>query len=70
MKELLLEIEILYKKMNETNLEYEQSQGNQDIPFAKVLYALTRSVDKEYLFNMSNSELLSHIHKIQTQESY
>ena len=65
MKEILMEIELLFFKMTEVNKEYEQSVGNEELPFGKVLYALTR--DKKF-FNMDNNELIKYIQKIQLIE--
>lgn len=69
MKEILMEIELLYNKMKEVNISIELENGNDDLPFAKVLFALTHSVEKNKLFNMNNDELIAHIQKIQIIES-
>ena len=69
MKEILMEINLLYNKMNEVNNENEVLLGNEDIPFSKVLLAITRGISNDVLFEMSNEELISHIQKIQLIES-
>ena len=69
MREILMEIELLYNKMEEVNREVEIENGNDELPFGKVLFALLNGLDKKELFNMTNQELISHIQKIQIIES-
>ena len=64
-----MEIELLYNKMNEVNYENESKLGNINIPFAKILYAITRNYSKEELFNIGDKDLIQLIRKIQLIES-
>ena len=41
MREILMELELLFTKMNDVNMEFENEQGNKEIPFGKVIYAIT-----------------------------
>lgn len=68
MKEIMMEIELLYTKMNEVNREVESEIGNSNMPFAKVLYALTKGVSREDLFMMNDEQLIKLIQKIQIIE--
>lgn len=68
-REILMEIELLYKKMWEVNKDIETVAGNKDMPFAKVIYALSKKVDSQELFNMSDEEFIRHIQKVQLKES-
>lgn len=69
MREILMEIELLYNKMNEVNYENESKLGNINIPFSKILYAITRNYSKEELFNIGDKDLIQLIRKIQLIES-
>lgn len=68
MREIIKELEILYEKMNNTNKELENEMGNKNLPFAKLLYTVTKGVSKDDLFNMTNEELIRLIQKIQIIE--
>jgi hypothetical protein len=68
MKEILLEIELLFNKMNEVNDDTEREFGNDDIPFAKILFAITRSLERKELFGLTDQQLIKHIQKIQLIE--
>ena len=48
--------------------EVEEELGNKEIPFGKVLYAITRNIKNSDLFDMDNETLLRHIQKIQLIE--
>lgn len=61
MKEILMELEVLRQKME----KYTENE----IPFSKIIYAITNKLERNVLFNMSNKELISHIQKIQMLES-
>ena len=54
--------------MNVANNEVEGELGNKEIPFGKVLYAITRNIKNSDLFDMDNATLLRHIQKIQLIE--
>jgi hypothetical protein len=69
MKEVLMELELLYNKMEEVNREFEFEAGNEELPFGKVLYAVLNKTTKTELFEMNNEELIKHIQKIQILES-
>ena len=68
MIEIIMELQLLYNKMNAANNEVEEELGNKEIPFSKVLYAVTRTIKNSDLFNMDNETLLRHIQKIQLIE--
>lgn len=68
MIEIIMELQLLYNKMNAANNEVEEELGNKEIPFGKVLYAITRNVKNSDLFDMDNATLLRHIQKIQLIE--
>lgn len=59
MKEILMEIEILRKKME----KYDDN-----VNFPKLLYAITGKITRSELFNMTERELITHIQKIQIIE--
>lgn len=63
-----MELELLYNKMNEINKEVESNMGNQEMPFAKSLYALTNGLSREDLFLMTDKDLIKLIQKIQIKE--
>lgn len=69
MEEVLMEMNLLRKKMEEVNAENEELIGNDSLPFAKVLYAITSKIDKKVLFEMTDSELINYIRKVQLIES-
>lgn len=69
MKEALMEIELLYKKIEEVNRDVEKELKNEELPFGKVLVAILNRTTKTELFNMSDEELVNHIRKIQILES-
>ena len=64
-----MEMNLLRKKMEEVNAENEELIGNDSLPFAKVLYAITSKIDKKVLFEMTDSELINYIRKVQLIES-
>lgn len=68
-REIIMEIELLYKKMWEVNKDIETVAGNKEMPFAKVIYAMTKGVEPQHLFNMNDEEFIRHIQKIQFKES-
>jgi hypothetical protein len=68
MKEILMEIELLYKKMSESNKDVEQELKNDSMPFAKVLYTLTKGISRDDLFMMNDHDLRELIQKIQIIE--
>ena len=68
MREIIMELQLLYNKMNVANNEIEEELGNKEIPFGKVLYAITRNIKNSDLFDMDNATLLRHIQKIQLIE--
>lgn len=68
MIEIIMELQLLYNKMNAANNEVEEELGNKEIPLSKVLYAVTRNIKNSDLFNMDNETLLRHIQKIQLIE--
>ncbi len=68
MIEIIMELQLLYNKMNAANNEVEEELGNKEIPFGKVLYAITRNIKNSDLFDMDNATLLRHIQKIQLIE--
>ena len=68
MREIIMELQLLYNKMNAANNEVEEELGNKEIPFGKVLYAITRNIKNSDLFDMDNATLLRHIQKIQLIE--
>ena len=68
MREIIMELQLLYNKMNAANNKVEEELGNEEIPFSKVLYAVTRNIKNSDLFNMDNETLLRHIQKIQLIE--
>ena len=68
MKEILLEVELLFNKMNEVNHGTEKEFGNDDIPFSKILFAITRGLDRDELFGLTDQQLIKHIQKIQLIE--
>lgn len=68
MNEIMMEIEILYKKMNELNKDVEQELKNQNMPFAKVLYTLTKGISRDDLFMMDDEQLTQLIRKVQIIE--
>jgi hypothetical protein len=68
MREIIMEIELLYTKMNEVNKEVESEIGNSNMPFSKVLYALTKGISQEDLFMMTDDKLIKLIQKIQIIE--
>ena len=68
MIEIITELQLLYNKMNAANNEVEEELGNKEIPFGKVLYAITRNIKNSDLFDMDNATLLRHIQKIQLIE--
>ena len=68
MREIIMELQLLYNKMNAANNEVEEELGNKEIPFGKVLYAITRNIKNSDLFDMDNAALLRHIQKIQLIE--
>ncbi len=68
MREIIMELQLLYNKMNVANNEVEEELGNEEIPFGKVLYAITRNIKNGDLFDMDNETLLRHIQKIQLIE--
>jgi hypothetical protein len=68
MKEIMMELELLYSKMNETNKEVECEIGNKCMPFSKLIYAITKGLTKEDIFMMDDDSLLKHIQKIQLIE--
>lgn len=61
MKEILMELEILKNRM--------EKDSSFEISFSKILYSITRTIDKGILFNMTDEELIKHIQKIQILES-
>ena len=65
----MMEIALLFNKMNEVNGDNEMHFGNGEISFSKIIYAITRGLNKEELFGMTNEELIRHIQKIQLIES-
>lgn len=67
-QEILMEIEKLYFKMNDTNIEIEYENGNDRLPFAKVLFTITSNMTRENLFNMTDEKLLKIIQKKQLIE--
>lgn len=69
MKEVMMELELLYNKMQESNKEVEIELKNEDIPFAKILFAVIRGIQKSDLFDMNDEDLINHIRKIQILES-
>ena len=69
MDEIMMEITLLFNKMNEVNCDNEMHFGNSEISFSKIIYAITRGLNKEELFRMTNEELIRHIQKIQLIES-
>ena len=69
MEEVLMEMNLLRKKMEEVNAENEELIGNDSLPFAKVLYAITSKIDKKVLFEMTDSELINYMRKVQLIES-
>ena len=69
MEEVLMEMNMLRKKMEEVNAENEELIGNDSLPFAKVLYAIASKIDKKVLFEMTDSELINYIRKVQLIES-
>ena len=68
MIEIIMELQLLYNKMNVANNEVEEELGNKEIQFGKVLYAITRNIKNSDLFDMDNATLLRHIQKIQLIE--
>ena len=64
-----MELQLLYNKMNEANSEVEGILGNEELPFGKVLYAVTRNIKNSDLFDMTDEELLKHIQRTQLIES-
>ena len=69
MTEIIMELQLLYNKMNEANSEVEGILGNEELPFSKVLYAVTRNIKNSDLFDMTDEELLKHIQITQLIES-
>lgn len=69
MKEVIMELEILYNKMEDINRDIENEAGNEEIPFGKVLCAVMNRITKSDLFEMNNQDLIKHIQKIQIIES-
>jgi hypothetical protein len=69
MTEIIMELQLLYNKMNEANSEVEGILGNEELPFSKVLYAVTRNIKNSDLFDMTDEELLKHIQRTQLIES-
>lgn len=69
MIEIIMELQLLYNKMNEANSEVEGILGNEELPFSKVLYAVTRNIKNSDLFDMTDEELLKHIQRTQLIES-
>lgn len=61
MVEIIEELKVLKKKIDET------SQKN--TPFAMTLYAITRSLSKSELYEMTDEDLIKHIQKMQIIES-
>ena len=68
MIEIIMELQLLYNKMNAANNEVEEELGNKEIPFSKVLYAVTRNIKNSDQLNMDNETLLRNIQKIQLIE--
>lgn len=68
MREIIMELELLYVKMNEVNKEVEQELKNENMPFSKVLYALTKGISRDDLFMMDDEQLVHLIRKIQIIE--
>lgn len=68
MKEIMMELELLYTKMNEANKEIESEIGNANMPFSKLIYAITKGLTNDDVFNMDDELLLKHIQKIQLIE--
>ena len=69
MEEIIMEIILLYNKMNEVNSDNQNELGNSEISFSKILYAMTRTLTNKELFLMNNEDLIKHIQKIQLIES-
>ena len=69
MTEIIMELQLLYNKMNEANSEAEGILGNEELPFSKVLYAVIRNIKNSDLFDMTDEELLKHIQRTQLIES-
>jgi len=69
MTEIIMELQLLYNKMNEANSEVECILGNEELPFSKVLYAVIRNIKNSDLFDMTDEELLKHIQRTQLIES-
>ena len=61
MKEIIMELEILKSRM--------EKNTDDEISFSKILYSITRTIDKGSLFNMTDEALIKHIQKIQILES-
>ena len=68
-REILMEIELLYRKMWEVNKDIETVAGNKDMPFAKVIYTLSKGISSEELFHMTDEEFIKHIQRAQFKES-
>ena len=68
MREIIMELELLYVKMNEVNKEVEHELKNENMPFSKVLYALTKGISRDDLFMMDDEQLVHLIRKIQIIE--
>lgn len=67
-QEILMEMEILYDKMNNVNIEFEKENGNETMPFSKLLFCITNNISRDELFNMKDIELLKIIQKKQLIE--
>lgn len=61
MLEIIEEIKVLKKKIDETSGE--------ENAFAKTIFAITTGLSREKLFEMTDEELIAHIHEVQIRES-
>lgn len=62
--EVLLELKILYEKMQENNRLFSENFN-----ISKMLFALTYGISRDQMFNMTNNEFIEHIRKVQIVES-
>lgn len=67
MKEIMLELGILHGIIVKSF--EDDTYSDDDVSFGKTLRAVLKGIDKNELLEMTNKELLVHIHKIQLIES-
>lgn len=68
MNEILMEIELLYKKMNELNKDVEHDLKNENMPFSKLIYTLTKGISRDDLFMMNDEDFINLVRKLQIIE--